>query len=53
MAVGAHMGSVEENITVTMKDTVDFGWRRSSSSSLHHLKLVDGIVRNITSIVIL
>jgi hypothetical protein len=44
-----HMDSVEENIAVAIKLTIDFGWIGSSSSSLHGETVVDGIVRCITS----
>ena len=47
-----HMGSVEEKITVAIKETVDFGWIGSSGCSLHSQKIVDGIVRGITRIAI-
>ena len=48
----AHMGSVEEKMTVAIKDTVDFGWIGSSGSLQHSQKIVDDIVRGITRIAI-
>jgi hypothetical protein len=50
MANVAHMGSVEEKITVNIKQTIDFGWIESSGWSLHSQRIVDGIVRAITRI---
>jgi len=47
----AHMGSVEEKMTVAIKETVDFGWTGSSGCSQHSQKIVD-IVRGITRIAI-
>jgi hypothetical protein len=38
MAKVAHMGSVEEKMTVAIKETVDFGWIGSSGCSLHSQK---------------
>jgi len=52
MAKVAHMGSVEEKMTVAIKETVDFGWIGSSVCSLHSQKIVDGIVRGVTRIAI-
>jgi hypothetical protein len=52
MAKVAHMGSVEEKITVVIKGIVDFGWNGSSGCSLHSQKIVYGIVRGTTRIVI-
>jgi len=46
-----HMGSVEEKMTVAIKETVDFGWI-GSGCSLQSQKIVDGIVRRITRIAI-
>jgi hypothetical protein len=46
----AHMGSVEEKVTVALKETIDFGWIGSSGCSLHSQEIVDGIVRGITRI---
>jgi hypothetical protein len=51
MAKVAHMGSVEEKMTVAIKETVDFGWT-GSSGSLHSQKIVDDM-RGITRIAIL
>jgi len=51
MAKVAHMGSVEEKMTVAIKETVDFGWTGSSGCSQHSQKIVD-IVRGITRIAI-
>ena len=52
MAKVAHMGSVEERMTVAIKEIVDFEWIGSSGFSLHSQKIVDGIVRGITRIAI-
>jgi len=52
MAKVAHMGSVEEKMTVAIKETVDFGWIGSSGCSQHSHKIVDDIVRGITRIAI-
>ena len=52
MAKVAHMGSVEEKMTVAIKATVDFGWIGSSGCSLHSQKIVDGFVRGVTRIAI-
>ena len=52
MAKVAHMGLVEEKITVSIKETVDFGWIGSSGCSLHSQKIVDDIVRGVTRIAI-
>jgi hypothetical protein len=49
-AEAAHTYSVEEKITVAIKNTVDFGWIQSSGCSLHHLEIVDGIARSVTRI---
>ena len=43
MAKLAHMVSVEEKVTVAIKETVDFGWIGSSGCSLHSQRIVDGI----------
>jgi hypothetical protein len=48
----AHMGSVEEKMTVAITETVDFGWIGSSGCSLHNQKIVNGIVRGVTRIAI-
>ena len=50
MAEVAHAYSVEEKITAATKNTVDFGWIRSSASSLHHQEIVDCIARSVTRI---
>jgi len=52
MAKVAHMGSVEEKMTVAIKETVDFGWVGLSGCSLHSQRIVDGIVRGVTRIAI-
>ena len=52
MAKVAHMGSVEERMTVAIKEIVDFEWTGSSGCSLHSQKIVDGIVRVIRRIAI-
>jgi hypothetical protein len=52
MAKVAHMGSVEEKMTVAIKETADFGWIGSSGCSLHSQEIVDGIVRGVTRIAI-
>jgi hypothetical protein len=46
----AHTDSVEEKITAEIKKTVDFGWIESSSCSLHHQEIADGIVQSVTRI---
>jgi hypothetical protein len=38
MAKVAHMGSVEENITLAIKETIDFGCIESSGCLLHDQK---------------
>ena len=48
----AHMGSVEEKMTVAIKEAVDCGWIGSSGCSPHSQEIVDGIVRGITRIAI-
>jgi hypothetical protein len=48
-----HMGSVEEKMTVAIKEKISFRWIGSSGCSLHSQKIVDGIVRGITRIAIL
>jgi hypothetical protein len=48
--VAAHMHSVEEKMTVAIKETIDFGWIRSSGCSLHGQRIVGGMVRGITRI---
>jgi len=50
MAKVAHVGSVEEKMTVAIKETVDFGWVGSSGCLLHSQKIGDGIMRDITRI---
>jgi len=50
MAKVAHVGSVEEKMTVAIKETFDFGWVGFSGCSPHSQKIVDGIVRDITRI---
>jgi len=46
------MGSVEEMITVTIHEVVDFWWIWSSGCLDHRQNLVDGIGRDITRIAI-
>jgi hypothetical protein len=48
----AHMGSIEEKMTVAIKETIDFGWIRSSGCSIYGQIIVDGVVRCITRIAI-
>jgi hypothetical protein len=48
----AHMGSVEQNMSNGIKETIDFGWTGYSGCLLHSQKLVDGIVRGVTGIAI-
>ena len=48
----AHLGSVEEMMRVTSKETFNFGWIGSSGCSLHSQKIVDSIVRGVTRIAI-
>jgi hypothetical protein len=43
MEKNAPMGSVEEKITLAMKETIDFGWIESSGCSLHCQKIVGDI----------
>jgi hypothetical protein len=50
MAEVAHAYSVEEKIRATIKNTIDFGWIRSSGCSLHHQEIVDGIARSVARI---
>jgi hypothetical protein len=50
MAEVAHACSVEEKITAAIKNTVDFGWIRSSGCLLHHQEIVDDIARSIARI---
>ena len=52
MAKVAHMGSVEEKMTVASKKTFNVGWIGSSGCLLHSRKIVDVIVRDITRIAI-
>lgn len=52
MSKVAHMGSAEGKITVAIKETVDFERNRLSGCSLHHQKVVDGIVFRITGIAV-
>jgi hypothetical protein len=51
MAEVAHLNSLEQRITTAIKNSVDFHWIRSTGS-LHHQRLVGGIVRGITRICI-
>jgi hypothetical protein len=46
------MGSVEEMITVTIQEMVDFLCIGSNGCSLHHQKIVDGIVKDVMRIAI-
>ena len=50
MAEVAHTYSVEEKITATIKNTIDFGWIQSSGCSFHHQEIVDGIAQSVTRI---
>jgi hypothetical protein len=50
MANVVHMGSVEEKMTVAIKETVDCGWVGSSGCSRHSQKIVDDSMRGITRI---
>jgi hypothetical protein len=52
LAKVAHMGSGEEKMIVAIKETIHFGWVRSSGCSLHG-QIIDSIVRGITRIAIL
>jgi hypothetical protein len=42
MSEVAHWNSVEQHITAAIKNSVDFGWIKSTGCSLHHQRLVDG-----------
>jgi len=46
------MGPVEEMITVTIQEMVDFRWIGSSGCLLYHQNIIDGIVKDVTRIVI-
>jgi hypothetical protein len=46
------MVSVEEMITVTIQEMVDFRWIGSSACLLYCQIIVDGIVKDVTRIVI-
>jgi len=46
----AHVGSVEEKMTVAIKETVDFGWIGSSGCMPHSQKIVDCVMRDTTRI---
>jgi hypothetical protein len=48
LAKVAHMGSVEEKMTVAIKETIDFEWIRSSGCTLHGHIIVNVVVRGIT-----
>ena len=48
MADVVHTHSVEERITATIKNAIDFGWIQSSSCSLHHQETVDSIAQSVT-----
>jgi hypothetical protein len=50
MAEVACTYSVEEKITVAIKNTVNFGWIQSSGCLLHHQKTVDAIAWSVTRI---
>jgi hypothetical protein len=44
------MDSVEEMITVTIQEMVDFLWIGSSGCSFHRQNIVDGILRDVMRI---
>jgi hypothetical protein len=46
----AHAYSVEEKVMASIKNTVHFGWIRSSGCLLHHQEIVDGIARSVARI---
>jgi hypothetical protein len=52
MAKVLHMGSAEEKMTISIKETIDFGWIVSSDCSLHSQQIGDGIGRCISRIAI-
>ncbi|XP_023725955.1 ATP-dependent RNA helicase DBP2-like [Cryptotermes secundus] len=47
-----HFNSVEQHITTAIKSTIDFKWIRCTGCSLHYQRIVDGIVRCLTTIYI-
>jgi hypothetical protein len=47
MVYVAHIGSVEEMVTVAIQETVEFGWIGCSGCLLHRQNIVDGIVRDV------
>jgi len=50
MSKVAHVGSVEEKMTVAIKETVDYGWVGFSGCTPHSQKIVDGVMRVTTRI---
>jgi hypothetical protein len=52
MAEVAHLNSVQQHITVAIKNSIDFEWIRCIGCLLHHQRIGDGIVRGLTRIYI-
>jgi hypothetical protein len=48
MAEVAHLKSLEQRITAAIKNNVDLEWIRCTGCSLHHQRIIDGIVRAVT-----
>jgi transcription initiation factor IIE alpha subunit len=44
----AHLSSVEQHITVAIKNSIDFQWIRCIGYSLHHQKIVNSTVTGLT-----
>jgi hypothetical protein len=45
MAEVAHLNSLEQHITAAIKNSTDFQWIRCAGCSLHHQRIIHGIVR--------
>ncbi|PNF27190.1 hypothetical protein B7P43_G06485 [Cryptotermes secundus] len=52
MAEATHLNSVEQHIAAAIKSTIDCEWVRCTGCSLHHKRMLDGIVRCLTRIYI-
>jgi hypothetical protein len=52
MAEVAHLNSVEQHITAAIMNSIDFEWIRCTGCSLHHQKILDGIMRGLARIYI-
>jgi hypothetical protein len=48
----AHLNSVEQHIAAAIKNSTGFEWIRCTGCSLHHQRILDGIVRGLAIIYI-